>query len=128
MNMIKFMQCIKSKEGISLQEFRQHWQKYEEEVRALGEAIDAVRVTMSTTLAVKENILIMKKRDSAWPFDGIAELWMKKVDNLEARLNQPAVKATLQALQAHQQEFVDIENSCFFFTMENVLFDQSADG
>ena len=125
--MIKFMQCIKSKEGISLQEFRRHWQKYEEEIRALGEAIGAIRVTLSTTLAVKENILIMKTRDSAWPFEGVAELHVKKVQNLEAALEQPKVKESIKAIQAHQEKFVDIENSCFFFVMENVLFDHSAD-
>ena len=75
--MIKFMQCIKSKTGISLNDFRGHWQKYEEEFRAVAEAFGAVRVTLSTTLAVKENVQIMTTRKSAWPYEGVAELWLQ---------------------------------------------------
>ena len=122
------MQCIKSKTGVSLNEFRDHWKKYEEEFRAVAEAIGAVRVTLSTTLAVKENVQIMTTRKSAWPYEGVAELLVERADELEATMEQADVKAAIEAMQAHQKEFVDIENSCFFFTMENVIFDLTGGG
>ena len=58
--MIKFIQCVRRKPGLSKQEFREHWAGYSEKVKAIAEASDAKRCVLSTALVVDQNMDIMR--------------------------------------------------------------------
>jgi hypothetical protein len=122
--MIKFFQCVRRREDLSPADFVQFWARYREAVDAVGEATQAVRVTASRTLAVPQNTQLMLARGVGRPFDGIIEVWWERGADVLEELDQPDARAPFEALWRLQAEFMDLENSSFFFTSEDVLFER----
>ncbi len=122
--MIKFFQCIRRREDLSPADFVRFWNQYREAVDAVGEATQAVRVTASRTLAVPQNTQVMMARGTEQPFDGIIEVWWERGADVIEDLDQPTVRADVEAMQRLQIEFMDLEHSSFFFTSEDVLFER----
>ncbi|MBW2404748.1 MAG: hypothetical protein JRF42_13290, partial [Deltaproteobacteria bacterium] len=54
--MIKFVQCIRRKRGLTKQEFRDQWVEYGNKVKAVAEASDASRTVLSVALAMEQNL------------------------------------------------------------------------
>ena len=123
--MIKFIQCVRRKSGLSVAEFRQHWDAYREKVQILAEVSQAVRFAMSTTLRVEENIRIMMSRGTDEPYDGLVEIWWKKGPDALEILSRPEARAQLEAIRHLQEEFMDLGKSSFFFGGEEVYLDRS---
>ncbi len=119
--MIKFVQCIRRKPELSVAEFRNYWREYRNVFQRVAEAVDAVRCSESMTLSVAENFDIMLSRGTKDPFDAIAEVWIKSAADLEKYAKSPAFQELTSELQALQAKFIDLENSTFFFTSEDVL-------
>jgi hypothetical protein len=57
----------------------------------------------------------------------MVEIWFEKAADLQENMEQPELKALIEDMRKHQEEFADLDNSSFFFTQETVAFDQSAD-
>jgi hypothetical protein len=120
--MIKFIQCVRRKQGLSVAEFRRYWETYQDRLRALAEISGAVRLTVDTTLAVEQNAQIMISRGTDEPYDGLAEFWWSTGPEALAFVNRPDVRESIEATRLFQQEFMDLERSTFFFTSEEVCF------
>jgi hypothetical protein len=73
--MIKFVQCVRRKPGLSKQEFREEWMRYGELVKEIAGASQAARCLMSTALQVDQNLDIMQSRGTKAPYDGMVEIW-----------------------------------------------------
>jgi hypothetical protein len=114
-DMIKFMQCVRSRPEIGLHEFRRYWQQYEERLLRVGELSGAVRVTIDTTLAVDANLQVMTARGTAPPFEGVAEIWWERAPDFARLESEPELRAAMGAFRSLQAEFIDLERSTFFF-------------
>lgn len=122
--MIKFFQCVRRREDLSPADFVRFWSQYREAVDAVGEATQAVRVTASRTLAVPQNTQLAMARGTGSAFDGVIEVWWERGGDVIADLDQPGIAAQIEAMRRLQAEFMDLEQSSFFFTSEDVLFER----
>jgi hypothetical protein len=117
--MIKFIQCIRRKPGLSKQEFREHWVTYGDQVKALAEASGAMRSVLSLTLAVEQNLEIMQARGTKAPYDGMVELWWERGNDVVAFLESGSGDKVIDDLRRAQEAFMDLPNSTFFFASED---------
>lgn len=116
--MIKYMQCVRRKPGLSIEDFRSHWQDYLVAWRELAIAGLALRMTTSYGLAVEPNAEIQKDRGTQPPFDAVLELWLESGDLVTQMTQQPDVAALIDAMREQQEAFIDLERSSFFFASE----------
>lgn len=119
--MIKFIQCVRKKPEISIQDFRRSWKTYQAKATELAKAMNAAGLTFCTTLNVEENLQVMLTRGTSEPFDGVAEFRISNAPRTIEALNREPGKSLMEDLQRSQTEFIDLENSCFFFAAEEVV-------
>jgi len=117
--MIKFVQCIRRKPGMTKQEFREQWVSYGEKVKAIGEASDAIRSVLSVALTVEQNLEIMQSRGTKAPYDGMVELWWQRGNDIVAFLESGSGDDLLDDLRRAQEAFMDLPNCTFFFASED---------
>jgi hypothetical protein len=118
---VKFIQCVSRKPEVSIQDFRRHWKAYQAKATELARLLNAVGLVFSTTLAVDENLQVMLRRGTAEPFDGIAEFRISNAPRMIEKLEGEQARRLWQELQNMQSEFMDLENSRFFFASEEVV-------
>lgn len=118
--MITFIQCIRRKRDVSIQDFRRSWKAYQVKATELAKVLNAVGLTFSTILAVDENLQVMLFRGTSEPYDGLVELRVSNAPRMMERLEQEPAKTIWQELQALQNEFIDLERSSFFFAAQEV--------
>ena len=69
------------------------------------------------TLMISANELMQERRGgSAQPFDGVLEYWWDDAAGLNSVLHTPQCDLLMQSMLEFQKQFVDLENSCAFFT------------
>ena len=117
--MIKFVQCIRRKRGLSKQEFREQWVAYGEKVKAIAKASDAIRSVLSMALTVEQNLEIMQSRGTKAPYDGMVELWWQRGNDIVAFLESGSGDDLLDDLRRAQEAFMDLPNCTFFFASED---------
>jgi len=125
--MVKLVQCVRRRADVSVAEFREKWREYGELIKAGSVSLGGVRCTLSTALAVKENLLFSLRRGTQEPFDGIAEIWFENAPAALAALQRPEWSEGLARFQAFQESFADMERSSFFFAIEDEVFDWSSE-
>lgn len=125
--MVKLVQCVRRKPEVSLADFREKWRAYGEMIKAGAVVLGGVRCTLSTALAVEENLLFALRRGTQEPFDGIAEIWFESAPAAIAILKRPDWHEGLARFQAFQESFVDMEQSSFFYAIEDEVFDWSTE-
>ena len=117
--MIKFVQCIRRKRGLSKQEFRDQWAAYGEKVKAVAEASEATRTVLSMALQVEQNLEIMQSRGTKAPYDGMVEIWWERANEVVAFLDSGAGDEILDDLRRAQEALMDLPNCTFFFASED---------
>ncbi len=118
--MVRFIQCVRKKPEISIQEFRLQWKAYQAKATELAKAVNAVGLSFSTTLAVDENLQVMLVRGTAEPFDGVVEFRIANAPRMIEMFEDGPAKAIWLKLRSMQTEFMDLERSSFFFASEEV--------
>lgn len=119
--MIKFIQCVKKTPDMSVQDFRRSWKAYQAKMTDLAKAINVAGLTFCTTLNVEENLQVMMTRGTSEPFDGVVEIRISNAPRTIEALSQEPGKSLMESLQRSQTEFIDLENSSFFFAAEDVV-------
>jgi hypothetical protein len=117
--MIKFVQCVRRKPGLSKQAFREHWAAYGETVKAIADASKAKRRILSTALVVDQNLEIMQERGTKAPYDGMVEIWWDRGGDVVAFLESDDGDSLLADLRQSQEAFMDLPNCTFFFASED---------
>jgi hypothetical protein len=117
--MIKFVQCVRRKPGLSKQDFREHWGGYGEKVKEIASASKAARCISNTALVVDQNMEIMQSRGTKAPYDGMVELWWQKGADVVAFLQTNVGAEMVEELRAAQEAFMDLPNCTFFFASED---------
>ena len=118
--MIKFIQCVKRKPEVSIQDFRRSWKIYQAKATELAKAMNVTGLTFCTTLNVEENLQVMLTRGTSEPFDGVAEFRISNAPRTIEALSREPGKSLMEDLQKLQTEFLDMETSAFFFAAEEV--------
>ena len=119
--MITYIQCVTSKAELSIQEFRDQWEKYGRLAEALADKSGAVGLFMNTTLQVEENLEIRLNRGTSEPFDGVLKFCWRNAAGLDEILQQEEPARLLEELRSHQDEFMDLDRSSFFFAAQQPL-------
>jgi ABC-type uncharacterized transport system ATPase component len=118
--MIKFIQCVRKKPEISIQDFRRSRKIYQAKATELARAMNAQGLTFCTTLNVEENLQVMLTRGTSEPYDGVAQFLISNAPRTIEALGREPGKSLMADLQTLQTEFLDLENSAFFFAAEDV--------
>ena len=116
--MIKFIQCIRAKPGMSVEAFRKKFSEYEDRVRPMAAAAKAEKVSLREVLHIDQNLDVKAARGTEDPYDGVLELSWGKGSDVVSYLAQPAAQEAIETLRAYQEEFIDLSRSSFFFISE----------
>jgi hypothetical protein len=122
--MITFVQCVRRRPELSPAEFQRHWELYGEQVRALAEASNALRFSLSRVLAVEENLAVIASRGTSEPFDGLVQISWTSGSAAMADVERAFAGTAIAAMQRHQEEFMDLERCSFFFTFQDEALDR----
>ncbi len=117
--MIKFVQCIRRKPGLSKQEFAEQFAEYARIVRTIANASNGRRCVLSRSLAVERNLEIMQERGTKAPYDGMVEVWWDRGNDIVAFLDSGAGDELMDELRRTQEAFMDLPNCTFFFASED---------
>jgi len=116
--MIRFINCMRKRPGMSSEQFRQYWNdtKFDAIIGRVVEYTGAAGYSKNLTLLVAANELMQERRGgSAQPFDGVLEYWWDDGARLNSVLHTPQCDLLMKSMLEYQREFVDLENSCAFF-------------
>jgi hypothetical protein len=119
--MIKFIQCVRKKPEISIQEFRRFWKIYQTKATKLAKAMNVAGLTFCTTLNVEENLQVMLTRGTSEPFDGVVEFRIVNAPQTIEALSREPGRSLMEDFRKFQPQFADMENSSFFFAAEEVV-------
>jgi len=116
--LIRFINCIKRRDDISQQEFRNYWNSEEfEELRYKVVAISgAKKSSKSLTLQVEANVLLMQDRGTAEPYDGTFEYFWDNAASLMDVYDTGDAIAAMREMNGYLEQFVDMSKSSAFFT------------
>jgi len=118
--MRKLICCFRRKAGISVQEFQSYWlEDHGGLALRLREDLSAYRYTQSHTIVRKMTDKARAVRQTAEPFDGIAEAWFQ--DEVEIKDVEANRKALAQMVE-DEAKFIDFKNSVVFYTEEHQIF------
>ena len=123
--MIRYIQCVRRKEGLPVDEFRRHWRRYQTQVQALVKLANAKKASVSFSLEIAENAELQKLRGTAEKYDAILEVWWDSGSEVEAISHQPEFEKALTAVQQMQEEFMSLPDSSFFFASDEEELDLS---
>ncbi len=116
--MIRFINCVKRRPDISVEQFRQYWNsnEFESLIKQVVAISGAARYKKSATLVIEANHLVQERRGTGEPFDGVLEYWWEKAAHLDELLARPEAEALMQKMLANQKQFADLAHSSGFFT------------
>ena len=116
--MIRFINCVKRRPDISIEQFRQFWSssEFDELIKAVVAMSGAARYKKSATLVIEANHLVQERRGTGEPFDGVLEYWWDKAAHLEGIMDKPEAAGLMQKMLDYQKQFADIPHSSAFFT------------
>ena len=117
--MIKFVQCVRRKPGLSKQEFADHFSAYGKQVKAIAAASNGHRCVLSRSLAVEQNLDIIQERGTKAPYDGMVEVWWERGNDVVAFLDSGSGDGVINELRKSQEAFMDLPNCTFFFASED---------
>jgi hypothetical protein len=116
--MIRFINCLKRKPGMTPAEFRRYW----DDPRFAGLIDQVVRLTGAkqyarhVTLDVGANDLAREMRGGREPYDGVLEYWWDSAAHVLPAVNGPEGRAIVKEMLDYQRQFVEFSASTAFFT------------
>lgn len=123
MKMIKLTFCIKRKDGITMEEFRDYWLNHHGPLFSkYAKDFKAVRYVQSHTIDSPLNEIIKKSRGFADEYDGIGEIWWQSEQDFLAGVNN-LEQGIRKMFIDDEAKFIDHKKSSGFFTKEHVLVD-----
>ncbi len=123
--MIRYIQCLRRKQGLPVDEFRRHWRRYQTQVQSLAKLANAKRASVSFSLEIAENAELQKLRGTAKKYDSILEVWWESGSEVETIAHQPELEKAMNGIQQMQEEFMSLPESGFFFASDEEALDLS---
>ena len=123
--MIKAVYCVRKKDGISDDEFRDYWlNKHGPLVDSVSDVLAMKRYVQSHTTLPEIGDAIAAQRGMQPGFDGITEVWYASVEEAMAALSTDEGQAANQKLAEDESRFIDVASSTLFLTEEHPIFDR----
>lgn len=116
--MIRFINCVRKRQDISMDEFRRFWNspEFDQMFGRLFLIIKPKGFAKNLTLQVSANQDIQEARGSSDPFDATIEYWWDNATELMENWDtEDAIKFHDEMLE-FQKQFIDVENCHAFFT------------
>lgn len=116
--MIRFVNCVKRKSGMTIVDFRRHWDdpQFEALIKRVASLTGAVRYARHATLNVAANEMVMDARGGREPYDGVIEYWWENAARLFRDLATREGHELMLEMASYQRQFVDFPGSTAFFT------------
>jgi len=116
--MIRFINCVRRRKDISVDEFRRYWNSPEFEYlfERLFIIVQPKGFAKNLTLQVSANEQIRQERGSGEPFDGTLEYWWHDASELLEKYDTPEAQEIRKEMLEYQHQFIDIPNCRAFFT------------
>ncbi len=121
--MIKLVFCLKRKEGLTFEAFRDHWvNRHAPLVRGFAGPLGIRRYVQSYRLEDERLNPLVASRDPTMAFyDGVAELWYDSIEALHDLRRSPAAREAGRALLEDERRFIDLARSPIFFCTETTF-------
>lgn len=116
--MIRYINCIRKRADISIEEFREYWcgAEYRELLDRVAGYYQATRYSRNLTLRVEMGDRLISDRGMDEPYDGTLEFYWESARQLATLYDSEEAKALAEQLNKYQGEFIDIARSTAFFT------------
>lgn len=111
--MVRMVYCVMRKEGVSLKIFREYFvTTHRDRICAIAKQLNAKKISQSLSLMVEEGFLLMARRGTAAPYDGMNEIWWDNSRDFAENVD------TVQVEQFFEEEgaYIDLQQSRIFFT------------
>lgn len=120
--MIKLVYCLRRLPGLSLEEFQRYWREtHGPLVRSHANVLRIRRYIQVHTLDTPLNEVIGNSRGAAELYDGVAELWFDRAEDLgEATATAEGRAAALELLE-DERRFIDTARSSIWIGEEHPL-------
>jgi len=120
---IKILFCLRRLPSLSHAAFSRYWlEKHAPLVRTLAGELRIQRYVQSHTLSDERlTPLIHARSAEPEPYDGVAELWWRSVDDIMAVGQTQAGLAASRALLEDERSFIDLARSPLFFAQEHEI-------
>lgn len=119
--MIRFIHCVKRKEGVSIEGFRRFWNSAEFNGlvdRIVRHALTA-DVKKNLTLEIDLNKALQAERDAKPAFDGVLEIVWESGGGIAGLLANVAFQQLMREMEEAQCNVIDFHESRRFFTEYN---------
>jgi hypothetical protein len=123
---IKCTSCIRRRPDLTIDEFERYWlQDHSALILKVAGVMKMRRYVQSHLLRWEMTDIFSASRNGIEPFDGLAEVWFD-ADDLEGDVSREQLEANI-ALIEDERNFIDLERSSWFFTVEHVFIDGPVD-
>ncbi|MDH3638287.1 MAG: hypothetical protein OES09_07450 [Gammaproteobacteria bacterium] len=116
--MIRFINCVKKRSDISIEEFLNYWhnQEFEDLLQQVIKITKPKRYARNLTLDVDANVIVKEERGSLEPYNGIIEYWWDNGSELLDLYATDKAKLVRREMIDYQNRFIDLTGSSAFFT------------
>jgi hypothetical protein len=116
--MIRFINCVRRRKDISVEEFRRYWNspEFEYQFERLFIIVQPRKFAKNLTLQVSANEQIRQERGSGEPFDGTLEYWWHDARELLEKYDAPEAQEIRKEMFEYQKQFIDHSGCRAFFT------------
>ncbi|MDP0489520.1 MAG: EthD domain-containing protein [Verrucomicrobiota bacterium JB023] len=122
--MIKFVYCVRKKEGMSDEDFFKYWKEnHGPLVRSVAKTLKARRYVQSHLIDTAVNDIGRQFRGTKEAYDGITEVWWDSVEVLNDALQTPEGKEANKLLIEDEARFCELADCSVFLTEEHEIFD-----
>jgi len=123
--MVKLVFCVRRLPHLSREAFQRYWREtHGPLVRQHAAALRIRRYVQVHTLEHPVNDTLREGRGAPEAYDGVAELWWDRLDDLLAAVGSPDGREAGLALHADEQRFIDHGRSPLFLAAEHPIIDQ----
>jgi uncharacterized protein (TIGR02118 family) len=121
--MIKLTFCLCRLPGLSREAFQDYWfDKHAPLVAQHREALRLRRYVQLHSTTTDLNEAVRAGRAAPQMYDGVAQLWWERLDDVVAAMSSPQGQAAGLALLEDERKFIDLTRSPLFFGEERVIF------
>jgi uncharacterized protein (TIGR02118 family) len=117
--MIKLVYCLRRLPHLSREEFQRYWREtHGPLVRGNAEVLRIQRYVQVHTLDTPLNDVIGTSRGAAEAYDGVAELWFEREEDLTEATATPEGRAAALDLLEDERRFIDLARSSLWIAQE----------
>ena len=115
--MVRMIYCVMRKEGVSVKDFRDYFvSTHKDKICAVARQLKAKKFSQSLALMVEEGFMLMARRGTASPYDGINEIWWDSSRDFSKNISAAEIDQVLEQFFSGEEAFIDLHRSRLFFT------------